>query len=348
MQKINLSLSSGLSEFYSSSAQKYMPGLLISITIAFAASFISNQYNGPAILYALILGMAFHFLLEDQRFSLGVQFAASHVLRFGVALLGMRITMEQLFSLNGYIILTLCGAVVCTILFGWLLARLFKLPTEYGILSGCSVGICGASAALAVSSVLPQKRADLQHNTVLTILGVTSLSTIAMVLYPVVASMLNFTAFETSVFLGGAIHDVAQVAGAGYMVSEEVGDTAIIIKLLRVTLLLPIVLMICLSFQQQQSGSGSLKMSMLLPNFLIAFVCIVILNSFQLIPYELINMGKGLSAMCLIIAIAALGIKTSFKDIIKSGWTFMLIMTAETIFIALFIIAALLFMPFNI
>ena len=327
---------SGITSF-----RQYLPGLLVSITVAFAASFISAQYNGPTILYALLLGMAFNFLSEDKKCSPGVQFSATYILRFGVALLGVRITIEQMYSLNSGVIATLCVAVVATILFGLLLAYILKLPKEYGILSGCAVGICGASAALAVSSVLSQKEKNLESYTVLTVLGVTAFSTAAMVIYPMVAEIFNLNAVQSGIFLGGTIHDVAQVAGAGYIMSEEVGDTAIIVKLLRVALLLPIVLLLSLKFQNRNEGEP-IRVSTLLPFFLIAFIVIVILNSCRLIPQEMVVVATDLSRMCLIISIAALGIRTSFKDLTSGGPVFVGIMAAETVFIAVVILAALL------
>src|SRR5206468_6984930 len=120
-------------------------------------------------------------------------------------------------------------------------------------------------------------------DTVFTIIAVTALSTIAMVLYPVVAHIFHFTQSQTGVFLGGTIHDVAQVVGAGYSVSQESGDVATIIKLLRVALLVPSVLVIALLSRRIDIPEGG-KPPALIPLFLLAFIAIVILNSVHLIP----------------------------------------------------------------
>src|SRR5690554_4299840 len=202
-----------------------MPGVLICITIALATTFIADHYGGPTLLYALLLGMALHFLSEEGRCVAGVEFSSRTILRFGVALLGVRITVEQVTSLNIGPIVTVVAGVVLTIFAGVLLAKVLGLHRDMGLLTGGAVAICGASAALALSAVMPRV-SNSERNTILTVVGVTTLSTAAMVLYPLIASVLSLTDQEAGVFLGGTIHDVAQVVGAGYMVSDEAGDVA--------------------------------------------------------------------------------------------------------------------------
>ncbi len=221
------------------------PGLLLALIIACAASFIVGTHGGPLILIALLLGMTFHFLADEPRFAPGLAFASQTVLRIGVALLGARITLEQIVGL-GWGTLALVAASVClTIGFGMLMARLIGLKPPFGVLTGGAVAICGASAAAAISAVLPPHEKH-ESDTAFTMIGITTLSTIAMVLYPLLANAFGLSDHQTGIFLGGAIHDVAQVVGAGYSVSHETGDVATIVKLLRVSLLLPAVLVISL------------------------------------------------------------------------------------------------------
>ena len=123
------------------------------------------------------------------------------------------------------------GAVILTILFGVVAARAFGLSRPFGILTAGAVAICGASAALAISSVLP-KGENHERDTVFTVIGVTALSTIAMIVYPVIIAFFHLDHAAVGVFLGGTIHDVAQVVGAGFSVSEETGNVATFTKLL--------------------------------------------------------------------------------------------------------------------
>lgn len=140
----------------SSEARALLPGLVPVMLVSLAASWLSEHYGAPVMLFALLLGIAIDFPGDDSRCRPDVDFAARTVLRAGVALLGMRITLEQIGSLGaGTLVLTVC-AVALTITFGWLLARTLKIDTSFGLLTGRSVAICGASAALAITTVLPQ------------------------------------------------------------------------------------------------------------------------------------------------------------------------------------------------
>jgi len=236
------------------------PGLVIAGMVALAASWLAEHYATPVMLFALLLGIAVNFLSKDERCRPGLDFASRTVLRLGVALLGARITLEQIQSLGGGAVVLTAGAVVLTILCGVLLARITGLPRNFGLLTGGSVAICGASAALAIASVLP-RGPDHERDTIMTVVAVTALSTIAMVLYPVLAAAIGFDEHTTGIFLGATIHDVAQVVGAGYSVSTQAGDTATIVKLFRVALLLPVVLL----------ASALRPMAVLAPPFV--FVC---------------------------------------------------------------------------
>ena len=141
---------------------------------------------------------------------------------------------------------------------------------DFGLLTGGAVAICGASAALAIAAVLPDGP-EQQRATVMTVVGVTALSTVAMILYPLIAAAAGLDTHTTGIFLGATIHDVAQVVGAGYSVSAEAGDTATIVKLFRVALLLPVVLVLSLIVRNGAGAAPSSSRPPLLPVFLVAF-----------------------------------------------------------------------------
>lgn len=319
------------------------PGLLTAVVVGLAAAWIADHYGGPVMLFALLLGMGFHFLSEDNRCQPGIDLTARGVLRLGVGLLGLRVTFDQIagLGLNNFTIIV-C-AVIATILFSVIMARVLGLEREQGVLSGGAVSICGASAALAIASVLPQSQ-RLEQNTIVTVIGVTTLSTIAMVLYPAFVTQLGMDHVTAGIFLGGTIHDVAQVVGAGYIVSELTGDTSTIVKLLRVAMLVPVVLCLSLIFVRDATGLSASqtaraieKKRRKLPNipwFLWLFLGLVTLNSFQIMPPEIMAAGSTVSRWCLLAAIAALGVKTSFAKLAAVGWRPVLILVLNTLFLA--------------
>ncbi len=313
-----------------------IPGVLLSITVGMAATFVSNVYGGPTVLFALLLGMAFNFISAESRFAPGIAFSSRSILRIGVALLGARITFEQIVGLGWQTMLGVACAVILTIVFGLICASIMGLSKRFGVLTAGAVAICGASAAAAIAAVLPRSVTH-ECDTAFTIIGVTALSTIAMVLYPLVAAIFHFTHAQTGVFLGGTIHDVAQVVGAGYAVSQESGDVATIIKLLRVALLVPAVVAISLLSRGVDMPEGG-KRPALIPLFLVAFIGIVLLNSAHLVSAAVQTLLGEASRWCIVIAIAALGIKTSLVALSQVGPRAIWLMVTETVFIALFVL----------
>lgn len=312
------------------------PGLLSAITVAFASRFISEHYGAPVMLMALLIGMAFGFLAEDGNTCIpGIEFASKKLLRVGVALLGLGITVQQIASTGHEVLLITLGGVALTITLGLLLSRVLGRRTRFGLLTGGAVAICGASAALAIASVLP-KSETLERDTVFTVIAVTALSTLAMIIYPMIASALHLSDFATGVFFGATIHDVAQVVGAGYSVSDTAGETATFVKLLRVVLLVPIVVVLSLIYSGQQAEGEKRKLP--IPIFVFGFAALVLAGSYDLIPVVIKDFLLGTSRWFLVIAIAALGMKTSLKKLGDVGGSAIVLICTLTVLLAGFVL----------
>lgn len=317
------------------------PGFLVSLLIAVAAQFLADHYGAPAMLMALLLGIAFHFLAEEGRCVAGIETTARQVLRFGVALLGARISVELLIGLGPGLIALVIAGVVLTILAGLLGARLLGRGWRFGLLTGGAVAICGASAAMAIAAILP-KNEHSESNLLFTVLGVTVLSTIAMIAYPVVTATAGLDPLATGVFLGGTIHDVAQVVGAGFSISDETGETATLVKLIRVTMLAPVVLAVSLGIRARGlAGSAGAERPPLIPGFVLAFLALAAINSLGLIPAAVAGLLGDLSRWALLTAIAAVGMKTALRTILEVGGQAITLIVAETAFLAAFILIGL-------
>ena len=329
------------------------PGSAFSAVIALAATFVSTLHGGPQFLYALFFGIAFHFLSEHGSIRPGVEFCARTVLRFGVGLLGARITAAQIAALGWTTAAIVVLAVVTTIACGTWLGRRLGLTRAQAMLSGGAVAICGASAALAISAVLPRDK-DGDRFTLIVVVTVTVLSTAAMVIYPLIARMLGLPPALAGLFLGGTIHDVAQVVGAGYTLGQEAGDYATVVKLFRVSLLALVVVVVSALFNAERERAQSVDplesrgprgWQALVPWFLWLFVVLVIANSLGLVPMraqrELADVSRG----CLVVAIAALGVKTSFGQLALAGWKPFVVLLVETVWMAALVLAAVLMLP---
>jgi uncharacterized integral membrane protein (TIGR00698 family) len=311
-------------------------GVLMCGLFAMAASFVARLHGGPTLLYALLFGMAFHFLHADARIRPGVELCTGPMLRVGVALLGARITLEQIGALGWSTALTVLLAVGSTIGGGIWLARRMGMSREQGLLSGGATAICGASAALAIAAALPHSR-ERDRYTLLVVVAVTTLSTLAMLIYPLLARLLHLSPAQAGLFIGGSIHDVAQVVGAGYLLGRETGDTATLVKLFRVSLLVLVVLGVsaaCAGHDAQGRKPALRRLHRLVPWFLWVFLLLTGLQSLHLIPLAAQPALGVLSHALLVTAIAALGIKTSMQALLATGWRPLVLLLAETLWLA--------------
>lgn len=325
-------------------------GFLVSVVVAAAAKFLSEHYGAPAMLMALLLGIAFHFLSEEGTCVAGITFTARTVLRIGVALLGARISLGLMIGLGPNLIALVIAGVLLTTLFGLLGAKFLGRGWRLGLLTGGSVAICGASAAMAIAAVLP-KNEHSERNLIFTVLCVTALSTIAMIVYPVLTQILDLDDLATGVFIGGTIHDVAQVVGAGFSISDQTGETATLVKLIRVTMLAPVVLIISLcirNFGQRTPSSDTTKRPPLIPFFVLAFLFFAALNSIsaRAIPSVVQDTMTDLSSWALLTAIASVGMKTSLGTILEVGGQAVLLIVAETVFIAGFVLIGVMYLGY--
>lgn len=321
------------------SSKTNFPGLLVAATIAVASQFVSEHYGGPVMLFALLLGIAFNFLSDEGgRTAPGVKYASKGLLRIAVGLLGAQITFSQILALGPTPVITVVAGVVLTIGFGVIAAQMLGLSRQFGLLTAGAVAICGASAALAISTVLP-RHDNHERDTIFTVVAVTGLSTMAMVLYPVLIGFFHLDYQGTGMFLGGTIHDVAQVVGAGYSVSEQTGNVATFTKLLRVAMLLPVVFALTYFFRghaDKEAAKGTF------PSFLLVFAALVVLNSLHVLPEPVLEALKTISRWFLVTAIAALGIRTSLRQMASVGGKAIGLMVAQTVFLAVFVLIVVL------
>ncbi len=339
---MNVSLSSGSQLVARMKAQTHtlFPGVIVSIMVAVAAKFLSEHYATPAMLLALLLGIAVSFLSEEGKAVAGIGFSARTLLRLGVALLGVRISVDLIAGLGLELILLVVAGVLATIGFGFAFGRFFGHKWRFAFLTAGSVAICGASAAMAIIAILPKNERS-EERLIFTVMGVTVLSTIAMIAYPVLVNWLELSDLQGGVFLGGTIHDVAQVVGAGFSISEATGDTATLVKLIRVAMLAPVVLVASLLIRSYAELPEDGKRPPILPGFVIGFLALATLNSFHVIPGFVADFLSQCSRWLLLIAIAAVGMKTNLKQILSVGGSAILLIVLETLFIAAFILAGI-------
>jgi uncharacterized integral membrane protein (TIGR00698 family) len=311
--------------------------------VAAAATFLSEHYGAPVMLFALLLGMAMNFLSGEGPCAAGIEFTARHVLRIDVALLGLRITVGQIAEMGWQPVAIVVVSVVLTIAASMLAARLMGFQCQFGLLSGGATAICGASAALALAAALPAHPGK-ERATLFTVVGVSVLSTVSMIVYPMLAHALGLDPRLAGIFLGATIHDVAQVVGAGYSMSKETGDVATFVKLMRVAMLVPVIVFAAMLVRagaarhrdrdpDRHPDHAKGPRPPLLPWFAVAFAVLVAINSTGWLPGAAAKGGSELSRWCLVAAIAGIGMKTQLKELARVGLKPVVLMVGETVFL---------------
>lgn len=333
------------------------PGIALSVAVA-VISYLAEPvlagalkevtgwtYTLPAIVIALIIGIVLNGFAARPALQPGITWCVKKLLRIAIGLLGVRIALSDIIELGLSSALMVIAAMALTIASGVYLARWFNVGDGYGALAGAATAVCGASATLATATVVPQysqKGADVAF----TVVAANAVSTLVMILYPPLCVMLGFDAQNTGVMLGATIHDMAQVVGAGYAVSEPVGNTAVIVKLFRVFMLLPAVLAIGWWFTRSGTEHAAAKVP--LPVFALAFLGLCLVNSVMpLLPglMPLYAPVKSiiiqLSSWGLLVAIAALGLGTSLTSLLRIGWRHIAVFTGTTCILLIFVTAGI-------
>ncbi|GAA4012971.1 putative sulfate exporter family transporter [Sphingomonas swuensis] len=308
--------------------------------IAAAARLVGLWLPLPPVALALAFGLALSHWGRREELGPGLAIAVRPVLRVGVALLGATISLTDFVALGWATAGLTVGALLLTLLGGsWLGRRMGEQPGPAMVAAG-AVAICGASASLAIAAALPPgsvKDRDIAR----TLAGITIVGSIGMLLYPLLAKATGMSPHQTGIFLGASLHEVAQAVAAGVMVGDEAGKAATIVKMLRVACLGLVVIGIGMAARRgAESGSGGARVP-LLPGFLLAFALLAAIASAGLIPPPLIEAAREASRWCLLVAIAALGLKTSPSELGGEGLKPLLILVLTSLLLALLVLGGL-------
>lgn len=320
-----------------------LPGFALSMVVAIAsvlAEPVLKQLAGgrvgiPAVVIALVIGMALHPVANTKLFLPGMTFCVKKLLRWAIALLGLRVALGDIIALGLGTALLVVLSMVVTVVTGFVLARLLDREPGVGALGGVATAVCGASAALATSTVVPDYR-DKAADTAFTVIAMNVLATIAMLAYPLLCVWLGLSQQQTGVMLGATIHDVAQVVGAGQAVSDEAANAAVIVKLFRVFLLLPAVLIVGWWLTRHGETHGDAKVPV--PVFAFVFLVMCVVNSVLStqaglagIYLPIRDILLDISRWGLLIAIAALGLGTSIAAMARLGWRHLAVVTGTSL-----------------
>lgn len=322
-----------------------MPGFLLCLFLGAGAIYFAHIFEGkaPVMLLAIIIGLILHALNDIKPLKAGIDWSSRGLLYAGVALMGLRIDFTDLsqagFLAPALVLLTL----IATLFLGYAVARAFGQSKDFSILMSGAVGICGVSAAAAICTALDDC-ASRDEELAITVAVITVLSTIAMIGYPIAAHALDLDALANGILMGGGIHNVSQAVGAGYAMSPEAGDFSVLLKLLRVSMLLPIVILVSVLWGKNAKTpypTLGAKIKANAPLFLVVFLILAILSCLNLVPAPVTAIGNEAAHWALVVSLVAIGIKTDMRQVLTVGIKPLIAMTLITLLMAAILLAGI-------
>lgn len=297
----------------------YLPGIAIVGVAAGTSAWLAEHYGFPIILLGLLIGLALNFVAREPSTHPGLDFASRTCLRWGIVALGFQVTLAQVWALGPWPFAALAAIMAFTFAAGLLGARMTGQTRYAGILAGGATAICGASAALALYGIIGRDRLN-QAQFALTLVGVSLASALAMSLYPVVAGELGLSDAQAGFLIGASIHDVAQAIGGGFTFSDTAGAEATIIKLTRVALLGPVLILVALWIGTEGAAGRPAWRRITLPWFIIGFAAFVLLGSAVAIPADVRAALMAASKALLLFAVIATAMRSDPSLVLSLGW----------------------------
>lgn len=279
------------------------PGLVAAASLAGAAWWLASFGTISTLTVAVVLGMVLgNAPVGIERLRPGVQFAGKHILRVGVVLLGMRLSIGQLGALGLPVIGVIAATVVATFFGTQLLGRRLGVSGPLSLLIATGYSICGASAIAAMEST-----SDAEEQELAAAIGLVTLAgTIAMFAVPAIGAGLSLTDEQFAIWAGASIHDVAQVVAAGATRGPEVLAAAVVVKLTRVLLLAPLVAGVSVVHQRNERGHAATKPP-LIPGFVAGFIFLIAVRSTGLVPDVVVDAVAIVERIVFAVALVGLG-----------------------------------------
>ena len=284
--------------------------------------FIKKLSFRPLIV-GIILGMLYANSLRNrlpETWVPGILFCTKQILRTGIVLYGFRLTFQDVVNVGLPAVFIDIIIVTGTLLLGILVGKLMKMDKDVALLTSTGSAICGAAAVLGAEPVVKSQ----PHKTAVAVSTVVIFGTISMFLYPAMyrAGILELTPEQMGIYTGSTLHEVAHVVGAGNAMGTEISDPAVIVKMIRVMLLAPVLLIMsfCLAkFGNKGHAKTGTKSKIMIPWFAVGFLLIIGFNSLDLLPHAVVEGINSFDTFLLTMAMTALGAETSIDKFKKAG-----------------------------
>lgn len=326
----------------------YLPGLILSFGIASAAYIFSLLLPAGILgttLIALILGMLLNPLICRYRsYDPGISWTSKKILRSGIILAGITLSFSQVLNTGKYALILMVFTLTTSFGVGFICKKIFKINWKLSSLLSVSTAICGGTAVATLGPVIRAKSRDICYAISATFI----FDIITVIAFPWIGKLLGLTDTGYGLWIGTAVNDTSSVVAAGYAFSDSAGSLATIVKLTRTLFIVPIVLIFSWIYTKKESSAGhagNISIYKIFPWFILGFLGVVGIRSTGLVPAEVVEKVSFLSKFLLSMALAAIGLKTSFREVVGVGVKPMLagvIIDTSVVIVSLIVQAAIL------
>ncbi|WP_295185441.1 putative sulfate exporter family transporter [uncultured Brevundimonas sp.] len=299
------------------------PGVMLCLLVTLAAigltsierDVIGHVWLEPLVL-AILLGAAVCTAwTPDTRFKAGIDFSAKTLLEVAVVLLGASVSAATLSSLGVGFVLGIFALVALAIVVGFGVSRALGLNPRMALLVACGNAICGNSAIAAIAPVIDADGKEVAASIAFTaVLGV-----IVVLALPLLGGLIHLNGLQYGALAGLTVYAVPQVLAAAAPFGAVATQTGTVVKLVRVLMLGPVILALSLIFRDRAPGAAKPGLSRLLPWFIIGFLIMIGLRSFDLIPQAALAPMASVSGLLTVVAMAALGLQTDIRAVARAG-----------------------------
>ncbi|MDD2217647.1 MAG: YeiH family protein [Eubacteriales bacterium] len=294
-----------------------LPGIVLAGIIAVAAWFLGKLLpiaGGPV--FGLLLGMMIAFWKRPKIFDPGVAYTAKKILQYAIIFIGFGMNLFHVFEIGSQTLLLMVFTLTSAFLAAYFLGKCLKTSRDTTILIGVGTAICGGSAIAATAPVIGAKDEDVAS----AISTIFLFNVIAAFLFPFLGHLLGMTDYQFGLWAGTAVNDTSSVVAAGYTFSDEAGSLAVIVKLTRTLMILPITVALAMYMSRGQKTEGKeYKLSKIFPWFVLGFLLASVANTWLLLPTGTGDFLAEVGKFMIIMAMAAIGLNTNLIRLLKNG-----------------------------
>jgi len=293
-------------------------GIALTLVIAVIAFLLSSYIAIGSVAIAIILGIIIANTIKlDSKYSSGITYSEKSILAFAIALMGINLDFSILASLGIGAIVLIILSMILTIYSSIIIGKILGLDKKFALMLGIGNGVCGASAIGATKAIVKAKDDEVG----ISIAVVNLLGTIGIFIVPTIALILGLNEVNSGILVGNTLQAVGQVLAGGFSISDSSGQSATIVKMGRVLMLTPliVILLIVLKDNVDQSKNNSKSILKNIPMFIIGFILLSIVASLQVLPSMIVEIIANISKYALIIAMAGIGLKITFSSIKSNG-----------------------------